>query len=66
MMAESWSVQWNSHVFFEAFPDEFHNILSFNQIVKGIFIKFSEDVEIKGKANIFEYCIRVQGDLRQQ
>lgn len=66
MMAESCSVQWNSHVCFEAFPDEFRNILSFNQIVEGIFIKFSEDIEMKGKANIFEYCIRVQGDLRQQ
>lgn len=56
---------WHSHVFFETLSDEFHSILSFNRIVEGIFIKFSEDLEIKGKENSFESCIRVQGDLRQ-
>lgn len=60
MKSGSWSVLWNSHIF-EALPDEFHSILSFDQI-EGIFIKFPEDVKIKGKANTFEYCIRVQGD----
>lgn len=43
---------WNSHIF-EAVPDECHNILSFDQIVEGIFIKFSEDVKIKRESKYF-------------
>lgn len=66
MMVESWNVLWNLHVFFEAFPDEFHGILSLNQRVEDIFIKVSEGIRIKRKANTFEYYIRVQGDLGQQ
>lgn len=57
---------WNSHIIFEALPYEFHSILSFDQTVEGICIKFSEDVNIKGKENAFKYCVKVQGDLRLQ
>lgn len=62
MMVGSCSVLWNSHIF-GALPDEFHNILSFDQIAEGIFFKFSENIKIKGKANTFGYCISVQGGI---
>lgn len=56
-----WTMLWNSQIF-EALPDELHSILSFDQL--GIFIKFSEDIKLKGTVNSFTYFIRIQENLR--